>query len=79
MRSPAVRRPTGDAVVGWHVADACLWAKAVATPLRIRLAAAVGGDGWATVGPLVFLALLITIGACIVAFFAWFVKHNCGE
>ena len=33
----------------------------------------------ATVVPLVFLALLITIGGCIVAFFAWFVKHNCRE
>jgi hypothetical protein len=43
------------------------------------VAAAVGGDGWATVGPLVFLALLITIGACIVAFFAWFVKPTAGN
>jgi len=44
------------------------------------VAAAVGGDGWATtVGSRVFLALLITIGACIVAFFAWFVKPTAGN
>jgi len=76
---PLCAARTANAVVGWHGAAVCLWAKP--SPLHDGYAwrRPLLGNGWATVVPLVFLALLITIGACIVAFFAWFVKHNCRE
>ena len=37
------------------------------------------GKGWSTAISLALVVLGVTIVACLIAFYSWFVKHNCGE
>jgi predicted permease len=51
----------------------------VVPPLLALLRLRQAGKGWSTAIPAAAAVLLLTMGACLVAFWLWFVKHNCGE